>query len=130
MDELRVPRTDAGRPRRRPDAVVADEVYSSRAIRQVLCRRGIQAVPPERADQKANRLRRGTKGGRPPTFDRELYRTRNVVERCFARLKQFRTIATRFDRLAARHHAGLHLASLILWLREPVTQPQRVSTTG
>jgi len=87
-------------------------------------------VIPERADQKTNRLRRGAKGGRPPTFDRELYRTRNVVERCFARLKQFRAIATRFDKLAARYHAGLHLASLILWLREPVTQPRRVSTAG
>lgn len=85
---------------------------------------------PERADQKANRLRRGKAGGRPPTFDRELYRTRNVVERCFARLKQFRAIATRFDKLAARYHAGLHLASLILWLRKPVTLARRVSTTG
>lgn len=85
---------------------------------------------PERADQKANRLRRGKAGGRPPTFDRELYRTRNVVERCFARLKQFRAIATRFDKLAARYHAGLHLASLTLWLREPVTLARRVSTTG
>ncbi|MBQ0888529.1 IS5 family transposase [Streptomyces sp. RM72] len=130
MDELRVPRTRAGRPRRRPDAVIADKAYSSRAIRQVLRRRGIQAVIPERADQKANRLRRGTTGGRPPTFDRELYKTRNVVERCFARLKQFRAIATRFDKLAARYHAGLHLASLILWLREPVTQPRRVPTAG
>ncbi|WP_238696922.1 IS5 family transposase [Streptomyces sp. E5N298] len=130
MDELRVPRTGAGRPRRRPDAVIADKAYSSRAIRQVLRRRGIQAVIPERADQKANRLRRGTTGGRPPTFDRELYKTRNVVERCFARLKQFRAIATRFDKLAARYHAGLHLASLILWLREPVTQPRRVPTAG
>ncbi|MFH9656238.1 IS5 family transposase [Streptomyces anulatus] len=130
MDELRVPRTGAGRPRRRPDAVIADKAYSSRAIRQVLRRRGIQAVIPERADQKANRLRRGARGGRPPTFDRELYKTRNVVERCFARLKQFRAIATRFDKLAARYYAGLHLASLILWLREPVTQPRRASTAG
>lgn len=77
---------------------------------------------PERADQKANRLRRGKRGGRPPAFDRELYETRNVVERCFARLKRFRAIATRFVKLAARYHAGLHLASLILWLREPATQ--------
>ncbi len=130
MDELRVPRTGAGRPRRRPDAVIADKAYASRTIRRALRRRGIQAVIPERADQKANRLRRGTRGGRPPTFDRGLCKTRNVVERCFARLKQFRAITTRFDKLAARYHAGLHLASLILWLREPVTQPRRVSAAG
>lgn len=74
---------------------------------------------PERADQKVNRLRRGQAGGRPPAFDRELYKARNVVERCFNRLKQFRAIATRFDKLAARYRAGVQLASLILWLREP-----------
>lgn len=42
-----------------------------------------------------------------------------MVERCFNRLKQFRAIATRFDKLATRYKAGLHLAALILWLREP-----------
>lgn len=118
MDELRVPRTGAGRPRRRPDAVIADKAYSSRAIRQVLRRRGIQAVIPERADQKANRLRRSKASGRPPAFDRDLYKARNVVERSFNRLKQFRAIATRFDKLATRYKAGVHLAALILWLRE------------
>ncbi|WP_345943373.1 IS5 family transposase [Streptomyces sp. SID8352] len=119
MDELRVPRAGAGRPRRRPDTVIADKAYSSRAIRQVLRGRGIRTVIPERADQKANRVRRGKAGGRPPAFDRELYKARNMVERCFNRLKQFRAIATRFDKLAARYKAGVHLASLILWLREP-----------
>jgi len=119
LDALRVPRTGVGRPRRRPDAVIADKAYSSRAIRQTLRRRGIRAVIPERADQKANRVRRGRTGGRPPAFDRELYKARNVVERCFSRLKQFRAVATRFDKLAARYRAGLHLAALVLWLREP-----------
>nr|WP_281181698.1 transposase [Streptomyces exfoliatus] len=46
---------------------------------------------------------------------------RNVVERCFARLKQFRAIATRFDKLADRYRSGLVLAALILWLRDPAT---------
>uniref|UniRef100_UPI0034DF4BC3 transposase n=1 Tax=Streptomyces sp. PU-14G TaxID=2800808 RepID=UPI0034DF4BC3 len=71
----------------------------------------------------ANRLRRGKAGGGPPTFDREVYKARNVVERCFGRLKQFRAIATRFDKLAARYKAGVHLAALILWLREPAQDP-------
>lgn len=78
---------------------------------------------PERTDQKANRVRRRQTGARPPTFDRELYKNRNVVERCFARLKQFRAIATRFDKLANRYKAGLQLASLILWLRESAQDP-------
>ncbi|GAA2812375.1 hypothetical protein GCM10019017_67810 [Streptomyces showdoensis] len=119
MDALRVPRAGAGRPRRKPDAVIADKAYLSRAIRQALRRRGIRAVIPERSDQKANRVRRGQTGARPPAFNRELYKARNVVERCFNRLKQFRAIATRFDKLATRYKAGIHLASLVLWLREP-----------
>ncbi|MFJ4800788.1 IS5 family transposase, partial [Streptomyces murinus] len=119
LEAVRVPRTGVGRPRRRPDTVIADKAYSSRAIRQTLRRRGIRAVIPERADQKTNRMRRGRAGGRPPAFDRDLYKARNVVERCFSRLKQFRAIATRFDKLADHYKAGIRLASLILWLREP-----------
>ncbi|GAA3707977.1 hypothetical protein GCM10023082_02530 [Streptomyces tremellae] len=77
----------------------------------------------QRADQKANRLRSGRAGGRPPAFDRGLYKARNVVERCFGRLKQSRAIATRFAKLAGRYRAGVHLAALILWLREPAQDP-------
>jgi transposase len=107
-----------GRPRRRPETVIADKAYSSRAIRSGLRRRSIRAIIPERADQVAGRRRRGSAGGRPPAFDSEQYKTRNVVERCFSRLKQFRAVATRFDKRAARYLAGLRIASLILWLRE------------
>ncbi len=119
LQAVRVPRLTVGRPRRRPETVIADKAYSSRAIRSGLRRRGIRAVIPERADQVAGRRRRGSAGGRPPAFDSEQYKNRNVVERCFSRLKQFRAIATRFDKLAARYLAGLRIASLILWLREP-----------
>ncbi|MFE0209007.1 IS5 family transposase [Streptomyces sp. NPDC058985] len=118
LNAVRVPRLSAGRPRRRPQTVIADRAYSSRAIRAGLRRRGIRAVIPERSDQIANRQRRGSAGGRPPAFDTEQYKARNVVERCFSRLKQFRAVATRFDKLAARYLAGLRLASLTLWLRE------------
>lgn len=118
LDAIRVPRATVGRPRRRPDRVLADKAYSSRAIRAGLRKRGIKATIPERSDQVANRKRRGIRGGRPPTFDKEQYRGRNVVERCFNRLKQFRAIAARFDKLAVRYQSGLLLASLILWLRD------------
>ncbi len=123
LEELRVPRAGAGRPRCKPAAVIADKAYSSRAIRQVLRRRAIRAVIPERADQKTNRLRHEQVGGRPPAFDRELYKARNVAERCFGRLKQFRAITIRFDKRADRYKAGVHLAALILWLREPTQDP-------
>lgn len=119
LEAVRVPRLSAGRPRRKPETVIADRAYSSRAIRAGLRRRGIRTVIPERSDQIANRQRRGAAGSRPPPFDPEQYKARNVVERCFSRLKQFRAVATRFDKLAARYLAGLRLASLILWLREP-----------
>lgn len=88
--------------------------YSARPIRVYLRRRRITAVLPERRDQLANRARKGSRGGRPPAFDAE---RRNVVERCFAKLKQFRAIATRYDKLASRYRCGVLLASLILWLR-------------
>lgn len=119
LDGICVPRASRGRPRTTPERVLGDKAYSSRAIRRLLRRRSIVATIPERRDQAANRRRRGTLGGRPPTFDKVVYRDRNVVERCFARLKQFRAIATRFDKLADRYRAGVVLASLILWLREP-----------
>lgn len=64
-------------------------------------------------------MRRGRVGGRPPAFERDLCKTRNIVERCFNQVKQFRAVAPRFDKLAVRFRAGLHRAALILWLREP-----------
>ncbi|SCD69379.1 Transposase DDE domain-containing protein [Streptomyces sp. BpilaLS-43] len=73
MDSISVPRAGAGRPRTRPDHVVADKGYSSRKIRAYLRRRGIPHTIPERADQILNRLNRGTRGGlNRPGFGREL----------------------------------------------------------
>ncbi len=83
---MRVPRR-RGRPRITPNVVLADKAYSSRAIRQHLHKRGIRAVIPVPAGQQAHRLRRGSRGGRPPAFDRETYKQRNTVERCINRLK-------------------------------------------
>lgn len=117
LDGIRVPRVGAGRPRTRPERVVADKAYSSRRIRSLLRRRRIRATIPERRDQIAGRARHASHGGRPPAFDKTVYKGRNVVERCFAKLKQFRAVATRFDKLANRYRACVVLASLILWLR-------------
>ncbi len=114
MARLRVPRQH-GRPRTRPDLVLANKAYSSREIRDHLRRRGIRAVIPERADQQANRRRRGPVGGRPPAFDREAYKQRNTVERCINRLKQWRGIATRYEKTTTIYLAGLHIAGFFLW---------------
>ncbi|AIR96089.1 hypothetical protein SGLAU_00305 [Streptomyces glaucescens] len=80
--------------------VLADKAYSSRAIREHLRKRGIRAVTPVPADQRSHRLRRGSLGGRSPAFDRETYKQRNTVERCINRLKQWRGIATRYEKTA------------------------------
>jgi hypothetical protein len=79
--------------------LTGDKAYSSRANRAALRARHISHTIPERDDQKANRARRGRRGGRPPAFDRDRYRTRNQVERLMNRRnsKQFRAVATRFD---------------------------------
>lgn len=114
MGLLRVPRR-RGRPRTRPTVVLADKAYSSRAIRDHLSKRGIRAVIPVPADQRGHRLRRGSLGGRPPAFDRETYKQRNTVERCINRLKQWRGIATRYEKTATVYRAGLLIAGIFLW---------------
>ncbi|MFF7205485.1 IS5 family transposase [Streptomyces sp. NPDC008141] len=114
MARLRVPRR-RGRPRTRPDVVLADKAYSSRAIREHLRKRGIRAVIPVPAGQRGHRLGRGSRGGRPPAFDREAYKQRNTVERCINRLKQWRGIATRYEKTATIYLAGLHIAGIFLW---------------
>ncbi|WP_329167581.1 transposase [Streptomyces sp. NBC_01717] len=64
---------------------------------------------------RPTRLRRGSRGGRPPAFDREAYKQRNTVERCINRLKQWRGIATRYEKTATIYLAGLHIAGIFLW---------------
>lgn len=85
------------------------------AIRSHLRKRGIRTVIPVPADQRRHRLRRGSRGGRPPAFDRETYKQRNTVERCINRLKQWRGIATRCKKTATICLAGLHVAGIFLW---------------
>ncbi|MFE9469244.1 IS5 family transposase [Streptomyces virginiae] len=114
MAAIRVARPK-GRPRTRPVVVLADKAYSSRAIREHLRRRKIRAVIPQPADQIANRRRLGSKGGRPPAFDKTAYRQRNTVERCIKQLKQWRGIATRYDKTATAYQAALHLAAIHIW---------------
>ncbi|MCP2313952.1 transposase [Kitasatospora paracochleata] len=116
MADIRVPRVGPGRPRTRPDHVIADKGYSSRKIRAYLRRRGIRHTIPERADQVLNRLNRGSRGGRPTGFDRQAYKLRNVVERCFNRLKQWRGLATRYDKTRESYQATVTIASILLWI--------------
>jgi transposase len=120
---LKVPRTGRGRPRTRPVRALADKAYSSKAIRALLRRKGVQAVIPERADQIANRTRRGSAGGRPVGYDAEAYKRRNVVERSFNVFKQWRVLATRYDKLALTYRGGVVLRAVTIWLKALVDTP-------
>lgn len=122
LERIKV-RGRAGRPRTRPDAVAADKAYSSRANRVYLRRRHIKAVIPEKADQAANRKKKGRRGGRPISHDAALYKERNAVERCINKMKDWRGLATRYDKTPQSYQAGLHLRGAVLWLRslQPAT---------
>ncbi len=104
MEHGAIKRTGRGRPRVRPDRVAGDKGYSSRKIRRYLRRRGIGVVI---ARQKRERRVR---------FDKAAYRKRNVVERLVNRLKQFRRIATRYEKRAVNYLAMLTVAAITLWL--------------
>jgi transposase len=90
----------------RPRRVLADKAYDSNAIRELIAQRGAEAVIPCNPTRK-----------RLIQYDFEAYKLRNLVERCFNKLKHFRRIATRYDRRACNFLAFAHLACAMLWMR-------------
>lgn len=118
LAELAVARPGRGRPRTRPDALLGDKAYSSRANRALLRAKQVKTVIPQPDDQIAHRRRRGSAGGRPPAFDPTTYKGRNVIERSFNDHKQWRGIATRYDKHAHVYRGGVVLRAITIWLRE------------
>ena len=105
LDQGAVHRQGRGRPRLRPRRVAGDKASSSPTARRRLRRRGIVPVIPTKRDQK-----------RQAKFDREAYRARNRVERLINRLKQFRRIATRYEKRGVNYRAMLTIGMSLLWL--------------
>ncbi|MFE8935945.1 IS5 family transposase [Streptomyces sp. NPDC007872] len=102
VDRIEVIRPGPGGPRTRPDRVVADKGQSARKVRAHLRGRGIDCAIPERVEQIGGRIRRGETRCR---LDEAVCRRRNVMERCFNRLKRNRDPAARHDERARRHQA-------------------------
>lgn len=98
-------RRPSGHKRIRPKRVAGDKGYAFRKYRRYLHRRGIRSTIPRRKDEHAT-----------GPFDRALYRQRNRIERLFNRLKQFRRVATRYEKRASSYTAMLTLAMILLWL--------------
>ncbi|MFH9016352.1 IS5 family transposase [Streptomyces sp. NPDC017943] len=112
IDAIRVAGSGPGRPRRRPGRVVADKGYSARTFRACADEVSKRPSPSASTNSQAGH----DAGRRPCGFDRAVYRRRNVVERCFHRLKQWRGIATRYDKQPGRYRAAITLASTLIWL--------------
>jgi transposase len=99
-------RQSRGRPRRRPDALAGDKAYSSGDLRRAIRRRGVRAVIPTRKSER-----------RRPGFDAAACRRRNVVERCVAKLKEYRRVAARYEKLAESFAVMVTLASMRFYLK-------------
>ena len=87
-------------------SLIADRGYDSDAFRKSLEEKGIASVIPGRK----NRIE-------PVTYDKELYKKRNAVERFFARLKEFRRIATRYDKTVVMFRGMLMMAFILIWIK-------------
>jgi transposase len=95
----------------KPKVVIADKGYDADAILQDLEARGVVAVIPPKRNRKVQ-----------PVIDGYIYALRNLVERCFSKLKHSRRLATRYDKTATSYIGFVLLASIRLWIRHFVNR--------
>ena len=122
MADIRIKRRTGRKSRTRPDRVLADKAYSTRKIRRYLRGKGIKASIPEPVNQTNGRLAKGSKGGRPPKLDKEIYKDRNTVERAINKLRGYRAVATRYDKRDFVYRGTIDVATIGIWLRDPANQ--------
>ncbi|MEB6589102.1 MULTISPECIES: IS5 family transposase [Pseudomonas] len=111
LDEVSIPSSQRGRPRKRCKWLLADKGYDAEALRRYCDQYRMQPVIPQRS------MKRKPKSGLPRLFDRPKYRQRNIIERMFGWLKENRRIVTRFDKLAKSYAAMVALACSMRCLR-------------
>lgn len=94
-------------PKMQADLLIADKAYDAdeRVITMLADKDKVVVIPPK-ANRKIQR-----------DYDRDIYKTRHLIENFFAKLKQFRAIATRYDKTARNFLAGIHLAATAVWLK-------------
>jgi transposase len=107
LEQGAVRRPGRGRPRIRPARVAGDKGYTGRVRRAYCRRRGIRYTIPRRRDER-----------RTGPFDRTVYRGRHRVENLIARCKQYRSLATRYDKRAESYRALWVIAMIILWIKQ------------
>lgn len=126
LDQISVPSPQRSvKCRKRLTHLCGDAAYGSRANRRAMRRRAIPHTIPEASNVVKARARKGSRGGRAPNFDKARYKNRNQVERLMNRRKQFRAIATRFDKLADRYRETVRIADIFIWLRARPDQTPR-----
>lgn len=109
--------------------LIAGKAYTHPGARKELRRRKIKHTIPERSDQKRRHADKGSAGGRPPAFARQMYKHRNTVERGFGRLKQWRGVATRYDKYAVTFLGGVLLCAADLHSHNQDHRPATKSKT-
>ena len=109
MEAVEIPQAQ-GRPRRRPDKLAADKAYRVHRILNWLRDHSIQPVIPRKSNERH-------RPGRPESFDKDAYRSRNVIERCVGWLKECRRIMSRFEKTALNFLGMLHMAMIERYLR-------------